>query len=87
MGVLSRRASRLGKPSGKLEKKKRPAKITIPKNLADKTDAELDALIKKIRSKPASTKGTLEARKAMEKLKEAMKRIKSFCESLNWIMK
>ena len=59
-----------GKPS-KLEKKKRPAKITIPKNLADKTDAELDALIKEIRSKPASTKGTLEARKAMEKLKEA----------------
>ena len=71
MGVLSRRARKLVKPSGKLEKKIRPAKITIPKNLADKTDAELNKLIEDIRSKPPSTKATLEARKAMEKLKEA----------------
>jgi hypothetical protein len=73
MSIIGRRVGKAAGRSGagKMEKKKRPAKITIPKNLADKTDAELDALIKEIRSKPASTKGTLEARKAMEKLKEA----------------
>lgn len=71
MGALSRLVTKGVTTGGKLTKKE--PKITIPKNILNMTDTELEKAIKDIRSKSPSTESMLKARLAMEKLKKAKK--------------